>query len=159
MPFETESIPAIPFLAELREEVLKHSPKRIPKWKFRVAPDIVMQLQPKPTVLLSAAATERGLKPKHQHFIDTAVMMEGVTSEALKQLPKRPCPHGGKPNSKSTPTTPTQTQIGSCIRPAAVGNTQPVDPGGPHSSNASLQRFAAVTSPPRCPRRCFRTTA
>src|SRR5215471_16630822 len=92
MAFETESIPPIPFLAALREEVLKHSLKRMPKWKFRFAPDIVVQLQPKPTVLLSAAATARGFKLKYQHFIGVAVMMEGVTSEALKQMPKRPCP-------------------------------------------------------------------
>jgi Family of unknown function (DUF6011) len=61
MPFETASIPPIPFLAELREEVLKHSLKRMPKWKFRFAPDIVVQLQPQPALLLSAAATEREL--------------------------------------------------------------------------------------------------
>jgi|SRR5262249_25885070 len=42
MPFEIETIPAIPFLAELREKVLKHSLKRMPKWKFRFAPDIYM---------------------------------------------------------------------------------------------------------------------
>jgi hypothetical protein len=90
--FETKSIPPIPFLAELREEVLKHSLKRMPKWKFRFAPDIVVQLQPKPTVLLSAAATASGLKPKYQHFVGVAVMGEGVTGAALKQLPKRPCP-------------------------------------------------------------------
>jgi hypothetical protein len=92
MAFETETIPPITFLAELREEVLKHSLKRMPKWKFRFAPDIVVQLQPKPTMLLSAAATERGFKPNYHYFVGVAVMMEGVTSEALKQLPKRPCP-------------------------------------------------------------------
>ena len=92
MAFETASIPSIPFLAELREEVLKHSLKRMPKWKFRFAPDIVVQLQPQPTLLLSAAAVLRGYKPKYQHFVGLAVMMEGVTSEALKQTPKRPCP-------------------------------------------------------------------
>jgi hypothetical protein len=92
MPFETETIPSISFLAELREEVLKHSLKRMPKWKFRFAPDIVVQLQPQPTLLLSAAATERGLKPKHQHFIGTAVMMEGVTADVFKRLPQRLCP-------------------------------------------------------------------
>lgn len=54
MPFETETLSPIPFLAELREEVLKHSLKRMPKWKFRFAPDVVVQLQPKPTMLLSA---------------------------------------------------------------------------------------------------------
>jgi hypothetical protein len=92
MAFETEAIPPIPFLAELREEVLKHSLKRMPKWKFRFAPDIVVQLQPKPAVLLSADATTRGYKPKYQHFVGDAVMMEGATGEALKQLPRRPCP-------------------------------------------------------------------
>jgi len=84
MAFETESIPAIPFLAELREEVLEHSLKRMPKWKFRFAPDIVVQLQPKPTVLLSAAATANGLKPKYQHFIGASVLSEGVTGASLK---------------------------------------------------------------------------
>ena len=86
MAFETKTIPPITFLAELREEVLKHSLKRMPKWKFRFAPDIVVQLQPKPTIL------PIGRKPKHQHFVGVAVMMEGVTSEALKQTPRRPCP-------------------------------------------------------------------
>jgi len=92
MAFETASIRSIPFLAELREEVLKHSLKRMPKWKFRFAPDIVVQLQPQPTLLLSAAAVLRGYEPRYQHFVGLAVMMEGVTSEALKQTPKRPCP-------------------------------------------------------------------
>src|SRR5215831_6108242 len=92
MAYETETVLAIPFLAELREEVLKHSLKRMPKWKFRFAPDIVVQLQPKPTLLLSADAAARGHKPKYQHFVGLAVMMEGVTGEALKHTPKRPCP-------------------------------------------------------------------
>jgi hypothetical protein len=84
MPFETEPIPPLPFLAHLREEVLRHSLKRTPKWKFRLASDLVFQLQPKPTVMLSEAATARGIKPRLQ--------TEGVTGEALKQLPKWPCP-------------------------------------------------------------------
>lgn len=92
MPFETETIPSIPFLAELREEVLKHSLKRMPKWKFRFAPDIVVQLQPKPTVLPSEAAMARGIKPKFHLFEGTAVMAEGVTANALKRLSRRPCP-------------------------------------------------------------------
>jgi hypothetical protein len=91
MPFETEPIPSISFLAELRQEVLKRSLKRMPKWKFRLAPDIVVQLQPKPTMLLSDAAMARGLKPKFHLFEGVAVMMESVTAEALKRLPQRPC--------------------------------------------------------------------
>jgi hypothetical protein len=92
MPFETETIPSISFLAELREEVLKHSLKRMPKWKFRFAPDIVVQLQPKPTMLPSEAAMARGIKPKFHLFEGIAVMTEGVTAEALKRLPQGQCP-------------------------------------------------------------------
>lgn len=92
MALEIETIPPIPFLAELREEVLKHSLKRMPKWKFRLAPDVIVQLQPKPTVMLSEAATAHGLKPKLQHFEGTAVLQEGVTGGALNRLPKQPCP-------------------------------------------------------------------
>jgi hypothetical protein len=157
MAFETETIPAIPFLVELREEVLKHSLKRMPKWKFRFAPDIVVQLQPKPTILLSAAAAVRGFKPKYQHFMGIAVMSEDVTSEALKQLPKRHVPRGGKLNLKSTLTT--SIAIGFYSAPAAVGSTRLTVQEQLPSSNASLQLFAAVTSPLRCRRRCSRTTA
>jgi hypothetical protein len=89
MPFETETIPPLTFLAELREEVLKHSLKRMPKWKFRFAPDIVVQLQPQPTILPPAARLGRICKCKYHHFVGAAVQMEGVTGEALKQLPKR----------------------------------------------------------------------
>ena len=35
-------------LIDLRDQVLKRSQKRMPKWKFRIAPDVVVQLQPKP---------------------------------------------------------------------------------------------------------------
>jgi hypothetical protein len=91
MPFETETILPIRFLTELREEVLKHSLKRMPKWKFRLASDLVLQLQPKPTVLLSEAATARGFKPKLQHFEGEAMMMEGVTGAVFKRLPRQPC--------------------------------------------------------------------
>ena len=92
MRFEVEPISPIPFLAQLREEVLKRSLKRMPKWKFRVASDLVLQLQPKPTVMLSQAAMERGFKPKLQHFEGAAVMTENVTIAVFKQLPHRPCP-------------------------------------------------------------------
>jgi hypothetical protein len=92
MPFEILPIPSIPFLAELREEVLKHSLKRMPKWKFRLASDLVLQLQPKPTVLLSEAAMARGFKPKLQHFEGVTVMLEGVTGDVFKCLPVRSAP-------------------------------------------------------------------
>jgi hypothetical protein len=88
MPYETEPIPPIPFLAELREEVLRRSLKRMPKWKFRLTSDLVFQLQPKPTVLPSEAAIARGFKPKLQHFEGVAVMLESVTGDVFKHLPR-----------------------------------------------------------------------
>ena len=63
MAFETETIPPITFLAELREEVLKHSLKRMPKWKFRFAPDIVVQLQPKPRSCFQRTQRQAGSSP------------------------------------------------------------------------------------------------
>jgi len=42
-------IEKIPFLDELRTIVLQHSAQRCPKWKFRFADDLVMQIQPRPT--------------------------------------------------------------------------------------------------------------
>ena len=49
-------IAQIPKLAELREAVLTHSEKRKPKWGFRLAADIVMELQAQTVSLLSATA-------------------------------------------------------------------------------------------------------
>ena len=42
-------IAAMPMLAYLRVCVLSRSSKRMPKWKFRVSPDIVTQVQPRPS--------------------------------------------------------------------------------------------------------------
>jgi hypothetical protein len=89
---ELHTIPAVSFLAELREEVLKHSLKRMPKWKFRLAQDLIMQLQPKPTVLPSDFAMARGIKPMLQQFEGVAIMTENVKGDALKRLPQGPCP-------------------------------------------------------------------
>jgi hypothetical protein len=42
----------IPLLAELREMVLRHNDgKRCPKWSFRLAADLVVQIQPRPCLL------------------------------------------------------------------------------------------------------------
>jgi hypothetical protein len=48
----THSIAPIPTLAALRDRVLARSQTRAPKWGFRLAPDLVLQLQPKPTAVL-----------------------------------------------------------------------------------------------------------
>jgi hypothetical protein len=53
--FETAKIVPQPTLAQLRDYVISHSEKRSPKWKWQIAPDLLMQLQPKlaapPTVI------------------------------------------------------------------------------------------------------------
>ena len=43
------SLPPIPFLQSLYDAVLERSEKRMPKWKFRLAPDVVLEIQPKLT--------------------------------------------------------------------------------------------------------------
>ena len=42
------SIAPMPMLAYLRDCVTSRTTKRMPKWKFRLAPDIVTQVQPRP---------------------------------------------------------------------------------------------------------------
>jgi hypothetical protein len=39
-------IEPIRFLADLRQEVIKKSDYRMPKWKFKIADDLIVQLQP-----------------------------------------------------------------------------------------------------------------
>jgi hypothetical protein len=55
----TQSIAPIPKLAELREAVLARSEKRKPKWGFRIADDIVMELQAQPSSLSSPSRPHR----------------------------------------------------------------------------------------------------
>jgi hypothetical protein len=69
-------IPPQPLLAHLRTRVLERSEKRSPKWKFRLAPDLVLQVQPKLTTALL-------------RFDCKAVMCENATKELLTTpLPK-----------------------------------------------------------------------
>jgi hypothetical protein len=86
----TDTFPPINFLRDLREEVLKHSLKRMPKWKFRLSADIVMQLQPKPTYLPSTAAIELGFaRPEFIRFEGMAVKVDGGADGAmLIRLPR-----------------------------------------------------------------------
>ena len=46
------SMPPVPTLARLRNMVLERSEQRSPKWKFPLAPDLVLQIQPKLTTAL-----------------------------------------------------------------------------------------------------------
>jgi hypothetical protein len=46
--FREASISPVLMLGALRDAVLERSDKRMPKWKFRVADDIVTEIQPRP---------------------------------------------------------------------------------------------------------------
>jgi hypothetical protein len=50
--WQARPIKPAPLLAELRDRVFRQSEKRSPKWKFRLAPDLVVQIQPKLTTAL-----------------------------------------------------------------------------------------------------------
>ena len=43
------NIPALPPLLQLNDWVIKQNEKRLPKWKFRFAPDFAMQIHPRVT--------------------------------------------------------------------------------------------------------------
>ena len=43
------TMPPIPFLQSLYDAVLAHSESRMPKWKFRLASDLLLEMQPKLT--------------------------------------------------------------------------------------------------------------
>jgi hypothetical protein len=43
------NIPALPLLQQLNDWVIKQNEKRLPKWKFRFAPDFAMQIHPRIT--------------------------------------------------------------------------------------------------------------
>lgn len=47
--WQSIAIQPIPTLAGLRDMVLARSTKRMPRWKFRLADDMVIQIQPRPT--------------------------------------------------------------------------------------------------------------
>ena len=82
------SIAPIPKLAELREAVLAHSEKRKPKWGFRIADDIVMELQAQPCSLLSERVKAMGYKQTVVSFDGYAVMRQGACAADLKSRPR-----------------------------------------------------------------------
>jgi hypothetical protein len=68
-----KALPPNPFLAALREMVLQRSTKRCPKWKFRFAADLVLQLQPRPTAFVSDAHKAHGVRQATVRFVGRAV--------------------------------------------------------------------------------------
>src|SRR5260221_8172845 len=83
------------FLRDLREECLAHSEKRMPKWKFRIAPDLIMQLQPKPGYILPDRLIALGQRKKLVRFDGIAIMIAIGTASASM--------FADKPDSKVTP--------------------------------------------------------
>lgn len=71
----------MPLLAELRESVLRRSTTRMPKWNFRVQPDIVMQIQPHTDA--RTKANDGG-----SWFDCLAVIRDDVTGAMLKDFPQ-----------------------------------------------------------------------
>ena len=47
------AIPPQPLLVDLRSRVFERSEKRSPKWKFRLVPDLILQIQPKLSTALA----------------------------------------------------------------------------------------------------------
>ena len=69
-------------LSALRGAVLARATKRMPKWKFRVADDVVVQMQPRP-------ATRTKVNRDGLPWFDClAVVREGVAGAMLKDPPR-----------------------------------------------------------------------
>jgi Family of unknown function (DUF6011) len=78
-------IAPIQWMADLREGVLANSEKRMPKWRFRIASDLLVSIQPKPVALLTPRAIERGYKQRLLNFEGRSVMAEeNATADMLE---------------------------------------------------------------------------
>jgi hypothetical protein len=80
--WDPRPIAASTFLRDTREEVLNRSEKRMPKWKFRIAPDFVIQLQPKPTYVPSTRQLETGTRIQLLRFDGMGLAVETGTATA-----------------------------------------------------------------------------
>jgi hypothetical protein len=65
-------IEPIPTLASLRDTVLRLNEKRCPRWRFRLAPDVVLQLQPRPDHHLFEGIVIQGPGITKDHFTHRA---------------------------------------------------------------------------------------
>jgi hypothetical protein len=75
-------IAPMPMLAALRDSVLMRSTKRMPKWKFRVADDVVVKIQPHTRT--RTKANREGLP----WFECLAVVHDEATGAMLKEPPR-----------------------------------------------------------------------
>jgi hypothetical protein len=71
----------MPLLATLRDAVLMRSTKRMPIWRFRIADDVVVRIQPRP------ARYMKGPLPS-PFFECAAVIHEGADAAMLKDPPR-----------------------------------------------------------------------
>jgi hypothetical protein len=69
-----QEIPTIPLLRELADFVLAHNERRLPKWRFKFADDLAVQIQPQPT-------------RKHALLFEgLALQVDGVTAKNFTEL-------------------------------------------------------------------------
>jgi Family of unknown function (DUF6011) len=94
-------IAPMPLLEDMRNAVLLRSTTRMPKWKFRVEPDVVMQIQPRPDT--RTKANRQGLP----WFDCQAVIRDDVTGDMLKDPP----PESWKMNFRVSITDPWQLKV------------------------------------------------
>jgi hypothetical protein len=82
----------LPLLAELRERVLTRNAKRCPKWGFRLTPDLVIQLQPRPVMAPARAAVEQGCVQVIHRFAGQLALEPGGAPAAVFRTKYRPAP-------------------------------------------------------------------
>ena len=81
--WDPRPIALIPTLAELRDQVLLRSTKRCPKWKMRLAAELVIELQPKPAVLIADIARTYGYQQHTVEFNGQAYFGPNLTADTL----------------------------------------------------------------------------
>jgi N6-adenosine-specific RNA methylase IME4 len=80
----------IKWMADVREAVLANSEERMPRWKFRLDTDLLVQIQPKPVALLTPRARALGIERRLLKFEGTGIMTENATPAMLERKPRGP---------------------------------------------------------------------
>src|SRR5262245_58886401 len=84
-------------LIELRNEVLARRAKGMPKWKFRLAPDVVLQLQPQSAKTVNVAVRTEDQRwervPLSLLFVGTILVCDGAKAEHLVSTKGVTVPH------------------------------------------------------------------
>jgi hypothetical protein len=75
----------IPLLSYLRTAVLTHNATRCPKWRFRFGEDLAIQIQPRPTPVISEVARARGFTQKVELFEGIILQGQSITQEAFER--------------------------------------------------------------------------